>query len=105
MAAKAGAYMVSPFVGRLDDVSQDGMQLVRDIVAIFRNYDIKAQVLAASIRHPVHVLEAAKAGAHIATMPFKVLEQMTQHVLTDKGLKIFADDWERAKAVQKSALK
>lgn len=95
MAAKAGAKMVSPFVGRLDDISHDGMQVVRDAVLIFDNYGIETEVLAASIRHPLHVIEAAKAGAHIATMPFKVLEQMAKHPLTDLGLQRFLEDWKK----------
>ncbi len=95
LAAKAGAAYVSPFVGRIDDTGSDGMQLVRDIRQIFDNYEIKCEVLAASIRHPVHVLDAAKAGADIATLPFKVLEQMTKHPLTDKGLQLFLDDWNK----------
>jgi len=95
LAAKAGAAYVSPFIGRIDDTGHDGMQVVRDIRQIFDNYDIKTQLLAASIRHPVHVLEAAKAGADIATMPFKVLEMMTKHPLTDKGMQQFLDDWNK----------
>jgi transaldolase len=95
LAAKAGARMVSPFVGRLDDISHDGMAVVRDSVLIFRNYGIATQVLAASIRHPLHVIEAAKAGSHIATLPFKVLEQMTRHPLTDQGLARFLEDWKK----------
>ena len=94
LAAKAGATFVSPFLGRYDDIGQDGMQLVRDCVHIFRNYGIKTEVLAASIRSPLHVVEAAKAGADIGTMPPKVLEQMIQHPLTDKGLASFLKDWE-----------
>jgi transaldolase len=95
LAAKAGAYFVSPFVGRIDDAGADGMQLVRDIVPVFRNYGFETQVLAASIRHPVHVLEAAKAGADVATCPFKVLKQLFRHPLTDAGLKLFLDDWNK----------
>ncbi len=94
LAAKAGATFVSPFLGRYDDIGQDGMDLVRDIVQIFRNYQYKTEVLAASIRTPLHVVEAAKAGADIGTMPPKVLEQMIQHPLTDKGLAQFLKDWE-----------
>lgn len=93
LAAKAGASYVSPFVGRLDDAGHDGMQLVADIVQVFRNYGIKTQVLAASLRHPMHVLMAAKAGADIATMPYAVFEKLPLHPLTDKGLKVFLDDW------------
>jgi len=97
LAAKAGASYVSPFVGRLDDVSNSGMEIVREIVSIFRNYDFKTEVLAASLRHPMHVVEAAKMGAHIATMPFKVFEQLLKHPLTDVGLQRFLADWEKAK--------
>ena len=92
LAAKAGAYIVSPFVGRLDDIGNDGMQVIRDIVQIYHTHGIKTQVLAASIRHPMHVVEAAKAGAHIASMPFEVLEKMAEHPLTDIGLKRFVED-------------
>ena len=94
LAAKAGATFVSPFLGRYDDIGQEGMQLVRDIVKIYRNYDFKTEVLAASIRSPLHVVEASLAGADIGTMPPKVLEQMIQHPLTDKGLASFLKDWE-----------
>jgi transaldolase len=97
LVAKAGAAYVSPFLGRLDDVSHVGMDLVRDIVTIYRNYAFKTQVLAASLRHPLHVVEAAKAGADVATMPYKVFEQLLKHPLTDKGLDQFLRDWERAK--------
>ncbi|MBI4053042.1 MAG: fructose-6-phosphate aldolase [Candidatus Diapherotrites archaeon] len=98
LAAKAGASYVSPFIGRLDDISEDGMLLIRDIVRVFRNYDFKCKVLAASIRHPVHVLECAKAGADVATLPFEVLKKMARHSLTDAGIKRFLEDWEKAKA-------
>ncbi len=94
LAAKAGATFVSPFLGRYDDIAQEGMQLIRDIVQIFRNYNFESEVLAASIRHPLHVVQAAQAGADIGTMPPKVLEQMIQHPLTDKGLASFLKDWE-----------
>ena len=97
MVAKAGATYVSPFVGRLDDISHVGMDLVRQIVQIYKNYDYKTQVLAASLRHPLHVVEAALAGAHVATIPFKVLDQMIKHPLTDRGLEQFLKDWEKAK--------
>ncbi len=97
LVAKAGAAYVSPFVGRLDDISHVGMDLVRDIVQIYRNYDYRTEVLAASLRHPLHVVEAAKAGAHVATMPAKVLDLMFNHPLTDKGLAQFLKDWEKAK--------
>jgi transaldolase len=95
LAAKAGAYIVSPFVGRLDDIGQLGMDLVRDILAIYRNYGFKTQVLAASMRSPLHVAEAARAGAHIATMPFKVLDMLFNHPLTDKGLDQFLKDYRK----------
>jgi transaldolase len=95
LAAKAGATYVSPFVGRLDDISQDGMELIADIVQIFQNYQFKTQVLVASVRHPVHVLEAAKIGAHVATIPYGVIEQLAKHPLTDSGLKKFLADWEK----------
>lgn len=97
LAAKAGARFVSPFVGRLDDVATDGMQLVADIVQIFENYDFDCQVLAASLRHPMHVLEAARLGAHVGTMPMSVLSALVKHPLTDIGLKRFLEDWEKAK--------
>ena len=93
LAAKVGATYVSPFVGRLDDLGHDGMQVVADTVQVFRNYRIKTQVLAASLRHPMHVAQAALAGADIATMPYAVFEKLPQHALTDKGLKMFLDDW------------
>ncbi len=95
LAAKAGATYVSPFVGRLDDVSQDGMALIADIVQIFRNYRFQTKVLVASIRHPIHVLEAAKIGADVATIPFGVIDQLAKHPLTDAGLKKFLADWEK----------
>ena len=93
LAAKAGASLISPFVGRLDDIGAVGMDLIRDICEIYRNYGFKTQVLAASIRNPLHVVDAAKAGAHVATMPFNVLEMLMKHPLTDIGLKKFLDDW------------
>lgn len=96
LAAKAGATYVSPFLGRLDDISHVGMDLLRDIIAIYRNYDFSTQVLAASLRHPLHVVDAARAGAHVATMPFKVFEQLFKHPLTDRGLDQFLKDWEKA---------
>ena len=96
LAAKAGATFISPFVGRLDDISEDGMQLIRDIVAIYRNYPhFKTEVLAASIRHPQHVREAALAGAHVATLPPATLRQLFQHPLTDKGIAQFTADWQK----------
>ena len=97
LAARAGASYVSPFVGRLDDISSDGMQVVKDIIEIYQKHNLKTEVIAASIRHPMHVIEAAKAGAHIATVPFAVLKQMFKHPLTDAGIKKFLEDWEKAK--------
>ena len=94
LAAKAGAWCVSPFIGRLDDISSNGMELIRQILTIYRNYDIKTQVLVASVRHPQHVVEAALAGGHICTMPFSIFQQMVKHPLTDSGLKKFLADWE-----------
>ncbi|HUB92559.1 MAG TPA: fructose-6-phosphate aldolase [Candidatus Saccharimonadales bacterium] len=94
IAAKAGATYVSPFIGRLDDIGEDGLILIKDIVTIFRNYSIKAQLLAASIRHPVHLLECAKLGADVATLPPDVLEKLFMHPLTDAGIRKFLDDWE-----------
>ncbi|MGQ0561540.1 MAG: fructose-6-phosphate aldolase [Gemmatimonadota bacterium] len=95
VAAKAGATYISPFVGRLDDVSQDGMELIRQIVQIYENYDFETEVLVASVRHPMHVVEAALIGAHVATMPAKVLHMLLQHPLTDKGIAGFLADWEK----------
>jgi len=95
LAAKAGAWCVSPFIGRLDDISQHGMELIRDIVTIFRNYQYKTKVLVASVRSPQHVVEAAKIGGDICTMPFTVFKQLVQHPLTDIGLKKFLSDWEK----------
>jgi transaldolase len=95
LAAKAGATYISPFVGRLDDISQDGMELIADIVQIYRNYQFKTKVLVASVRHPVHVLDAAKLGADVATIPFSVIDQLAKHPLTDAGLKKFLADWEK----------
>jgi len=97
LAAKAGASFISPFIGRLDDISQDGMQLIRDIVQIYRQYPqtIKTDVLVASIRHPLHVVEAAKIGADVSTLPPTVLRRMISHPLTDKGLAAFLDDWKK----------
>lgn len=97
LAAKAGATYVSPFIGRLDDIGQRGMDVVEDLVKIFANYKMKAEVLVGSIRHPLHVIEAARAGANIATMPPEVMEKMIQHPLTDIGLKRFLDDWAKAR--------
>ena len=97
LAAKAGASLISPFVGRLDDINQDGMTVIRELAEIFSLYDIEAEILAASIRHPLHVTQAAMAGSHIATLPFKVLQQMVHHPLTDKGIVTFRADWEKAR--------
>ena len=96
LGAQAGSTVVSPFVGRLDDIGHEGMDLVADIVSLYRNYEIKTQVMAASIRHSLHCNLAAKAGAHIATVPYKILSQMVQHPLTDAGLARFMADWEKA---------
>jgi transaldolase len=98
LVAKAGATYVSPFVGRVDDISQDGMQLIRDIVLIYNNYGYTTQVLTASVRHPMHVVDAAKAGSHVATIPWKVLDMLFNHPLTDKGLAAFLKDWEKVKS-------
>jgi transaldolase len=95
MAAKAGATYISPFVGRLDDVGQDGMELISQIIEIYSNYGFETQVLVASIRHPMHVLESARLGADVVTIPFKVLSQLVQHPLTDIGIKKFLSDWEK----------
>lgn len=100
LAAKAGASFVSPFVGRLDDISHQGMDLIQEIVTIFDNYGLKTEVLAASLRHPLHVLEAAQIGADIATMPPEVMEKLVQHPLTDAGLAKFMADWEKVKSLQ-----
>ena len=96
LAAKAGATMVSPFVGRLDDIGQDGMVMVNQIIQMFQNYEFQTEVLVASVRSPNHILLAAEMGADIVTVPLKVLQQLTQHPLTDKGIKIFMDDWAKA---------
>ena len=95
LAAKAGAYLISPFVGRLDDISTNGMDLISQIVTIYRNYDYKTQVLVASIRHPLHFVDAALIGADVCTIPFKVIEQLVKHPLTDIGLANFLKDWQR----------
>ncbi|MFZ0243423.1 MAG: fructose-6-phosphate aldolase [Desulfobacterales bacterium] len=97
MAAKAGAAYVSPFVGRLDDIAHDGLLLVEQIADIYTNYDFETEIIVASVRHPLHVLEAALIGADIATIPFNVLSKLAAHPLTDKGLKAFLDDWKKAK--------
>ena len=95
LAAKAGAYLVSPFVGRLDDISENGMDLIRNIVEVYRNYDYETQVLVASIRHPMHFVESCLIGADVCTMPFKVIDQLVKHPLTDSGLKNFLADWKK----------
>lgn len=97
LAARAGASFISPFVGRLDDITTPGMESVSQIVQIFQNYDIKTEIIVASIRNPLHVLDAALMGADIATIPFKVIEQLTKHPLTDKGIENFLKDWEKVK--------
>lgn len=96
LCASAGAFIVSPFVGRLDDINQDGISLIRDIAQVFSIHNINTQILSASIRHPIHVTESAKAGAHIATIPYQIFKQMIQHPLTDKGLEKFLADWNDA---------
>lgn len=96
LAAKAGASYISPFIGRLDDISENGMKLIQDIVQIYDNYGFETEVLAASIRHPMHIVDCALAGADVATVPFKVLSQLIQHPLTDKGLNAFLDDWKKS---------
>jgi len=93
LAAKAGTYIISPFIGRVDDMGQTGMELIQEMRQIYDNYGYKTQILVASIRHPIHVKEAALIGADISTMPFKVYEQLYKHALTDKGIKAFLDDW------------
>lgn len=102
LAAKVGATYVSPFIGRLDDISHDGPQLIQDIVTIYENYNFKTEVIAASIRHPLHVLEAAKMRCHIATVPYKVIKQLFKHPLTDIGIQKFLSDWDNLqKSMQK----
>ena len=102
LAAKAGTYIISPFIGRVDDIGWNGLHLVEEIVQIYRNYNFKTQVLAASLRSSIHVIEAAKAGAQIGTMPFKVLDMMFNHPLTDKGLEQFLKDY--AKVFQEATV-
>jgi transaldolase len=97
LAAKAGASLISPFVGRLDDINENGMIVIRELVELFAIHDIKSEVLAASIRGPLHVTQAALAGAHVATIPFKILQQMVHHPLTDKGIVQFRKDWDEAR--------
>ncbi|MBI2061455.1 MAG: fructose-6-phosphate aldolase [Nitrospirae bacterium] len=96
LASKAGASFVSPFIGRLDDIAQNGVELIRQIVTVFKNYGIRTEILAASLRHPLHVIDVALAGAHCSTIPFKVIEQLMKHPLTDAGLKRFLDDWNKS---------
>jgi len=100
LAAKAGAAYISPFVGRLDDIGQNGMDLIREIVEIYSNYDWATEILVASVRHPIHVTEAARAGADVATIPSKVLTQLFQHPLTDRGLDQFLADWKKRETVK-----
>jgi len=95
LAAKAGAYFISPFIGRLDDIGQNGMDLIGQIVTIYRNYGYSTEVLVASVRHPMHVVDAAMIGADICTMPFKVLDQLIKHPLTDLGIEKFLSDWKK----------
>jgi len=97
LAAKAGATFVSPFIGRLDDIGQEGMQIIEEIMEIFCNYDIETEVIVASIRHPIHVIQAARIGADIATVPPQVIRKMVKHALTDVGIKRFLDDWKKVK--------
>ncbi|GAX89571.1 fructose-6-phosphate aldolase [Effusibacillus lacus] len=97
LAARAGATFVSPFVGRLDDISQEGIDLIRDIADIFNIHDIKTEIISASIRHPMHVTQSALAGAHIATCPYSVIEKMIKHPLTDQGIERFLADWGKMK--------
>ncbi len=101
LAAKAGAAYVSPFVGRIDDIAGDGMDLVEQIVTIFDNYKFKTEIIVASIRHPVHFVQSALIGAHIATVPFNVLEKLMKHPLTDRGIDVFNKDWEKLKNATK----
>jgi transaldolase len=98
LAAKAGATYISPFVGRLDDISHDGMELISHIVQIYKNYDYKTQVLVASIRHPLHLVQAALMGADVCTMPFSVIDKLFNHPLTDLGLEKFLSDWEKSQS-------
>jgi transaldolase len=102
LAAKAGASYISPFVGRLDDIATDGMQLIAQIVQIYDNYDFETEVLVASVRHPQHIVQAALMGAHVATVPAKVLHQLMNHPLTDKGLAAFLADWEKLPEAQRT---
>lgn len=99
LAAQAGATYVSPFLGRLDDIGHDGISILAEIISIFKNYGIKTKVIAASIRHPIHVIQAAQVGADVATVPFEVLKAMVAHPLTDKGIRLFLEDWEKIKGL------
>ncbi|MFA5829540.1 MAG: fructose-6-phosphate aldolase [Candidatus Gracilibacteria bacterium] len=101
LAAKAGASFISPFIGRLDDISEDGMALIEEIITMFKHYNFKTKVLVASVRHPRHVVEAAKLGADICTMPAEIMDKLIQHPLTDKGIKGFLADWEKVKDLQR----
>lgn len=103
LVAKAGATYVSPFIGRIDDVAQDGLEVLRQIIEIYEVQDLATEVLAASIRHPMHVVEAALAGAHVATMPVSVFDQLFRHPLTDRGIQIFLEDWKKVEAKTKEA--
>jgi transaldolase len=105
LAAKAGASLLSPFVGRVDDINEDGMQVIRELSEIVRFFELDSEVLTASVRHPRHVTEAALNGSHIATLPFKVFQQMVHHPLTDKGIVQFKKDWETARAVADASAK
>jgi len=98
LAAKAGASLLSPFIGRLDDINMDGMDVIRELVTIVEVHDLDTEVLTASVRHPRHVTDAAMLGSHIATVPFKILQQMVHHPLTDKGIVTFREDWDKARA-------
>ena len=98
LAAKAGASLISPFIGRLDDINEDGMTIIRELAEIITIHELDAEIITASVRHPLHVTQAALAGAHIATIPFKVLQQMVHHPLTDKGIVQFRADWDKARA-------
>ena len=105
LAAKAGASLLSPFVGRVDDINEDGMQVIRELAEIVRFFELESEVLTASVRHPRHVTEAALNGSHIATLPFKVFQQMVHHPLTDKGIDQFKKDWEAARATADASAK
>ena len=104
LCAASGASFVSPFVGRLDDINQDGISLIRDIAEVFTRHKIKTEILSASIRNPVHVIESARAGAHVATIPYQIFKQMIQHPLTDKGLEKFLADWNEAMLKKTAAI-